>query len=405
MYRLKSFVVGVVICTGFYTSQAQVTTVKQLLGARNVITTAVPFLTITPDARAAGMADCGVATSPDVNSMHFNAAKYAFVEKKAGLGISYTPWLRQLVPDVSISYLSVYGKIDNVSTAALTLRYFSLGSIQFTDEFGASLGDQKPNEFAIDGGYARKLSEKFSMGVALRFIYSNLVPNLPSNGAPPVHAGVSGAGDISAFYTDDTKISGIKTKWTAGASITNMGAKVSYTASANRDFIPTMLRLGASMTGELDQYNSLTIVGEISKLLVPTPPVYYQSVFGGDSIGPGGIKAIEKGKNPNVGVVKGMTQSFYDAPAGFREELKEYDWSFGAEYWYDKQFALRTGFFHEPATKGNRKYFTFGAGLRYNVFGLDFTYLVPLGQQHPLQNTLRFSLLFDFDAFKKQREY
>jgi hypothetical protein len=405
MQRLKSFVVGVIICTGYYASEAQITSRNQLLGSRNVITTAVPFLTITPDARAAGMADCGVATSPDVNSMHFNPAKYAFVEKKAGLGISYTPWLRQLVPDVSISYLSVYGKIDNFSTAALTLRYFSLGSIQFTDEFGASLGDQKPNEFAIDGAYARKLSEKFSMGVALRFIYSNLVPNLPSVGATQVKPGVSGAGDISAYYTDDTKLSGIKTKWTVGGDISNMGAKVSYTTSANRDFIPTMLRLGGSLTGELDQYNALTVTGEITKLLVPSLPAYYKNVQGSDSLGPDGKPIIQYGKNPNVGVVKGMTQSFYDAPGGFREELKEYNWAMGVEYWYDKQFALRTGFFHEPSTKGNRQYFTFGAGLRYNVFGLDFTYLVPIGQQHPLSNTLRFSLLFDFDAFKKQREY
>jgi len=407
MIKIKHFVLG---ATAFATAfkiqgQTNITSRNQLLGSRNVITTAVPFLTITPDARAAGMADCGVATYADVNSMHFNPSKYAFVEKKGGLGVSYTPWLRQLVPDVSLSYLSLYGKIDNQSAAALTMRYFSLGSIQFTDEFGASLGDQKPNEFAIDGAYARKLSDKFSMGVALRFIYSNLVPNLPTVGTATVKAGISGAGDISAYYKDDTKISGRKTIYAFGATIQNMGAKISYTNSQNKDFIPTTLRLGASANMELDQYNTLMVTAEITKLLVPTLPSYYKGVDGSDSIGPGGAKVIQYGKDANVGVVKGMYQSFYDSPGGFKEELKEYNWSAGAEYWYDKQFAIRTGFFHEPLTKGNRKYFTFGAGLRYNVFGLDFTYLVPLAQQHPLQNTLRFSLIFDFDAFRKQREY
>jgi hypothetical protein len=407
MYNLKQIVLGALACTTILAAQGQtkITSKNQLLGSRNVITTAVPFLTITPDARAAGMADCGVATFADVNSMAFNPAKYAFVEKKGGLGISYTPWLRQLVPDVSLSYISVYGKIDAVSAAALTMRYFSLGSIQFTDDYGASLGDQKPNEFAVDGAYARKLSDKFSMGVALRFIYSNLVPNLPSPGSPPVNAGVSGAGDISAYYKDDTKISGRKTTYAFGAIIQNMGAKISYTNAQHKDFIPTTLRLGASANMELDQYNMLMITAEVSKLLVPTLPYYLKNNRGEDSLDAQGHPVIQYGKNANVGVVKGMYQSFYDAPGGFKEELKEYNWSIGAEYWYDKQFALRTGFFHEPLTKGNRKYFTFGAGLRYNVFGLDFTYLVPLGQQNPLQNTLRFSLIFDFDAFKKQKEY
>jgi hypothetical protein len=285
------------------------------------------------------------------------------------------------------------------------MRYFSLGSIQFTDDFGASLGDQKPNEFAIDGAYSRKLSDNFSMGVALRFIYSNLVPNLPSIGASTVKAGVSGAGDISAYYKDNTKISGMKTTYAFGANIQNMGAKISYTNSQNKDFIPTTLRLGASGNMELDQYNMLMLTAEFTKLLVPTLPSYFSNISGSDSIGPDGKKPIQFGKDANVGVVKGMYQSFYDAPGGFKEEMREYNWSLGAEYWYDKQFALRTGFFHEPMTKGNRKYFTFGAGLRYNVFGLDFTYLVPIGQQHPLQNTLRFSLVFDFDAFGKEREY
>lgn len=406
MFRQRIIVLGALVCSTVYTlkGQANLSSRSQLLGQRNVITTAVPFLTITPDARAAGLADCGVATSPDANSMHFNPAKYAFIEKKGGLGVSYTPWLRQLVPDVSLSYISLYGKLDEMSAGALTMRYFSLGSIQFTDDFGASLGEQKPNEFAIDGAYSRKLSDKFSMGVALRFIYSNLVPSLPSAGSITVKPGVSGAGDISAYYTDETKISGLNSRWAVGAIISNMGAKITYTTSANRDFIPTTLRLGGSLSTDFDQYNTLMVTAEVNKLLVPTLPVYVKTASGADST-LNGKKVIDRGKDYNVGVVKGMYQSFYDAPGGFREEMKEYNWSLGAEYWYDKQFAIRSGFFHEPSTKGNRKYFTFGAGLRYNVFGLDFTYLVPVGQQHPLQNTLRFSLLFDFDAFKKQREY
>lgn len=380
---------------------AQVTSKNQLSGQQNVITTSVPFLTITPDARHAGMGDAGTATSPDAYSLHFNAAKLAFIERKGGMSISYTPWLRQLVPDVSLSYLTGYGRIDDKSAFSGSLRYFSLGNIAFTDDFGASLGNFNPYEFAIDGAYARKLSENFSVGVALRFIYSNLAGNLPIPGGSTTKPGVSGAGDVSAYYTKDTKVAGKKAVYSFGGIISNLGAKVTYTTSVNRDFIPAMLRLGGYYKMDIDQYNTIAITADINKLLVPTQPIYYVNAQGDDSIA-NGKRVIQYGKDPNVGVIAGAFQSFGDAPGGFKEEMKEINVMGGLEYWYDKQFAARMGYFREPSTKGNRQYLTFGAGLRYNVFGLDFAYLVPIQQRHPLENTLRFSLHFDFDAFKKQ---
>lgn len=377
---------------------------SQLDGRQNTITTAVPFLMITPDARAGGMGDVGVATPNDMNAIHWNASKLAFMEKNGGVSVSYTPWLRQLVPDVSLSYLSLYGKINDRSTIGGSLRYFSLGEIQFTDFTGNSLGNYNPNELAVDLAYAQKLSDQFSVGVAFRYIYSNLAggANLSQN---PIKAGTSFAGDITAYYNNKTRIEGYKVNYAFGAAITNIGNKITYTTAQQENFIPVNFRLGGYGQVEIDKYNTIAFTMDFNKLLVPTPPVYEYDASGKPVIDPGtGKYKIKSGKDNNVPLVQGMIQSFSDAPGGVKEELEEINISTGMEYWYDKQFALRAGYFHENKYKGNRKYMTLGAGLRYNVFGLDVAYLISFQQRNPLDNTLRFTLTFDFDAFKKQKE-
>jgi len=369
----------------------------------NTITTAVPFLMIAPDARGGALGDAGVASTPDANSMHWNPAKYAFIEKQMGFAISFSPWLRKLVNDIYLGYLTGYYKIDDRQTVAVGLRYFSLGEILFTDEIGNPLNYYSPYEFAIDGTYARKFSEKWSGGVAGRFIYSNLTQGQFVGGAES-SAGISVAADVAIYYEDDIEMGAIDGKFAWGLNISNIGTKISYSqTNIEKDFIPTNFRIGPSLTINLDEYNTMSFMLDVNKLLVPTPPIYQRDDSTGQFItGPDGEKIIEKGMDPEVSVVQGMIQSWYDAPGGFSEELREFSFGGGVEYWYNKLFAIRGGFFYEDKTKGNRKFFTLGAGLRYNVFSIDFAYLIPLEQQNPLENTLRFSLLFDFDAFKSQ---
>lgn len=366
-----------------------------LLGQINTITTAVPFLVISPDARAGGMGDAGVASSADANSIHWNASKLAFVDKKMGFAISYTPWLRKLVPDINLAYVSFYNKLKGDQTIGASLRYFSLGNITFTDNTGNEIGQFNPAEYAFDLAYARKLSEKFSGAIALRYIHSNLTGGiLVENNA--TKAGNSVAADISATYMDtDVEIGGKDATFAFGLNISNIGAKISYTETGIKDFIPINLRLGPALTLKLNDYNELTFLLDFNKLLVPTPPIY------ADSMDSNGDQLILFGKNPDVSVPSGIFNSFSDAPDGGSEELKEVNIAGGIEYWYDKQFAFRAGYFYEHADKGNRKYFTLGAGLKYNVFGLDFAYLIPTDQRNPLENTLRFTLLFDFNSLKK----
>jgi hypothetical protein len=376
---------------------AQVSSFKDsLLGQVNTITTAVPFLLISPDARAGGMGDNGVATSPDANSIHWNPSKLAFIEKDIGFSVSYTPWLRELVNDINLAYLSGYKKLKGDQTIALSLLYFSLGNIDFTNETGDKTGQYNPNEWAVDAAYARKLGEDFSGGLALRYIYSNLTGGQSITSANiSTHAGTSVAADLSGYYRHELDLSGKKALLAAGLDISNIGTKISYTESGVKDFIPTNFRLGANLKLDLDQYNTLAFGADMNKLLVPTPPVY-----GPDS---GGQRVIIAGKDPaNISVAQALFSSWNDAPAGFSEEVKEINYSLGMEYWYDKQFAIRAGYFHEAATKGNRQFFTIGAGLKYNVFGLDFAYLIPTVQRNPLANTLRFTLTFDFDGLKKE---
>jgi hypothetical protein len=382
----------------------------------NTITTAVPFLLIAPDTRAGGLGDAGVATTPDANSMHWNPAKYSFIDNDLGVSISYTPWLRQLVRDMNLAYLSGYKKIDEVNTISASLLYFDLGSITFRTEYNELIRDFNPNEFAVDFGYSRLLSEKFSGAVALRYIYSNLTGGV-SIGTEQTYPGMTVASDVAFYYfNDEMEIGGYSGTLMWGVNISNIGAKISYTSNENRDFIPTNFRAGVGYKMEIDEYNSFLFTVDFNKLLVPTPPVYYgtgEITADGDTVKTSG--QIKYGKNPNISVPAALFSSWADAPGVtdglggtygspkvFREELAEINVSAGLEYWYDKQFALRMGYFHENTYKGNRKYFTFGAGLKMNVFGLDFSFLVPTTQRNPLQNTMRFTLTFDIAGLSEE---
>jgi hypothetical protein len=365
----------------------------------NVITTAVPFLLISPDARAGGMGSVGVSTTADAYSMYWNPAKYAFIEKDFGFGIGYVPWLRDVVNDMGLASVAGFKRFGDKQAIAGSLRFFSMGEVMFTNDVGQELGAVKPNEWTIDGTYARKFSRVFSGAVAARFIYSNLVP-IDYN-KYDVRPGISIAADIAVYYHKELEIKGLKSAWiSAGLDISNIGAKISYSSSSTlSDFIPTNMRLGPTFTMDLDDYNRLSFSIDLNKLLVPTPPIYYP-----DSVNANGEKVIEKGMDPDVSPVKGMIQSFYDAPYGFKEEMQEITFGVSTEYWYNKLFAIRAGYFYESKYKGDRQYFNLGAGLRYNVFGLDFSYLIPLQNNNPLQNTLQFTLLFNFDPVKKSKK-
>jgi len=366
------------------------TSSKQSIGILqlNTITTAVPVLMICPDTRAGGMGEAGVATSADANSMHWNPSKYAFAERSGGVSMSYTPWLKNLVPDINLAYLSGFKKLNNGQTVAATLRYFSLGNIDFTDINGNNIGSFKPAEFAFDMAYARKLSENFSGGIAVRYIYSNLAGIA---GGENYRAGQSAAADISATYRKPNIAMGDKKSTiNIGMNVSNIGAKISYNKSGKKDFLPTNLKLGTAWEIDLDSYNKITFALDVNKLLVPTPALYYTDPKTGN------ITTI--GQPSDVGITQGIFQSFQDAPGGGKEEIKEINYAGGLEYWYDNVFAIRTGYFWESQIKGNRKFLTLGFGLKYNVFHLDGAYLIPQNRQNsPLANTFRFTLAFDFD--------
>ncbi len=391
MIRIIPIIIALVFVLGLSNNvKGQATT-----SGANTITTAVPFLSITPDSRAGGMGDAGVGTTPDLNSQHWNPAKYVFMESDMGISLSYSPWLRNLVDDINLAYLVGYKKIDEMQTVSSSLRYFSLGDIVFTSEFNEYMGQQSPNEFAIDLGYTRLLSEIFSGSVAVRYIRSDLTGGQLINGVES-HAGNTYAADVAFYLYNEFRANRKDNIISAGINIQNIGAKISYTDGTVKDFIPTMLKLGAAYTTEMDQYNSFSFAIEANKLLVPTPPKDTIGFNEGEVIFPGGV-------NSDKSTIAGIFSSFTDAPGGFSEELQEINLSLGIEYWYNKQFALRAGYFYEHENKGNRKFLTAGAGLRLNVFALDFSYLLPTEQNHPLANTLRFTLSFDVDAFSNQR--
>ncbi len=397
----KSFLIsaGLLFLTGLST-QAQLTTQTERAQQvqLNTITTAVPFLMIAPDSRSGALGDAGVALSPDANLVHWNPSKLAFLEEDLEFSFSYSPWLRALVNDMNLGYLTFAKKLSKTQGIGGSLRYFTLGKISFTDETGAAIRDFKPAEYALDVSFGQKLSERFSGGIAARFVNSNLTGGTSVGGADS-KPGRSFAVDVAGFYTnDDMKIGDFPTTLNIGFNISNIGAKMRYTNTDQYDFIPTNLKFGTALSLELDDYNDLGFTVDFNKLLVPTPAIY-------DNDG-----VLLAGKSADVGTAQGMIQSFTDAPgvynpetgevdAGsvFKEELREVNIGGGLEYWYDKQFAFRSGYFYEHYTKGNRQYITLGAGLKYQVLTIDMSYLISTTQNNPLANTLRFTLRFTLD--------
>jgi len=347
----------------------------------NVVTTAVPFLRISPDARAAGMGDLAIATSPDANSSFWNLAKVPFNTSKGGISASYTPWLKEILNDVYLAAVAGYYKFDDQQALSGSLRYFSLGQIQFTDGLGNPLNEYRPREFGVDVGYSRKLSEKSGIGVGLKYIYSNLAEGPVAGNNYKAASAV--AGDLAYFYNGQNEQG---QGWAFGAVLSNLGSKISYTDNADqKDYIPANLGLGTTYTRIFNEQNKLAFGVDINKLLVPTPPL--------------NPTAADLQEYRNKSVIGSWFSSFGDAPDGFSEEIKEFQVSLGAEYTYNNQFSLRAGYFHEDKTKGNRRYFTMGVGVKYQSFGLNFSYLLPSGNgvdRNPLSNTLRFSVLFDF---------
>jgi len=388
---LLSFILG----TGTVVS-GQINLKKINGGDLNAISTAVPFITITPDSRAGALGDAGVATKPDMNSQHWNVAKYAFIERDGGISVSYTPWLKELgIDDINLAYLSTFYKPTQDQVISGSLRYFSLGQIVFTNDQGDIIKPVRPFEMAVDAGYSRLFSDNFSGGITFRYIHSNLTMNYDTDSRP----GIAVASDLGFYYQDDVRLSGGNDGGYAfGFALTNLGTPISYSDDSEVVPLPSTMRLGGRFDYEIDDYNSMSFMLEFNKLLVPTPPE-----MEGDS--------VVRGYPQPESIVLGMIQSFYDAPgisypdgtysSSFREELAEIMISTGVEYWYSNQFAIRAGYFHESSIKGNRKYFTLGVGLKLNVFALDFAYLVPInGQASPLYNTLRFTLGFDFESLK-----
>lgn len=391
----KLFIVAVVLVSFSVDIFSQSTT---LIGQElNAITTGVPFLTIAPDARSGAMGDAGVASSPDANSIHWNPAKYAFIDQDVSLNLSYIPWLRHLVKDINFQNLSGSYKLSDNQVIAASLMYFSLGSIDFTNEFGDIIvPGYRPNEFSLDAAYALKLSKNLSGGIAFRYVHSNLTGGIPAGGSgSATKPGNAVAGDISMFYTKNIKLENKNGKFNFGLNISNLGSKISYSEDKYYDdFLPANIRVGASYTLELDDYNTITAMLDINKLLVPTPQLIVKDNDGNP------IDTL--GMDNDVSVPVGIFHSFYDAPGGFREEMHELMYSAGLEYWYMKQFAIRAGYFDEHATKGNRKYFTIGIGVKLNVLNFDFAYVVPTaGRQNPLANTLRFTLGFNMANLNK----
>ena len=373
----------------------------------NTITTAAPFLLIAPDSRAGGMGDMGVATSADNYSQHHNPSKYVFNEDVFGIGIAYSPWLNKLVNDIHLAYLSTFWKITDNDAIAFSLRYFSLGDIQFTNEKGDNLYRANPNEFAMDFTYSRKLSKIVSMAVTPRFVYSNLGTGFQSQSTGyEMKAGLAGAVDISLFVNKEfMHRTGLQSSnLMFGVNISNIGNKISYTTEKKRDFLPCNLRLGLSYAMMFDEYNKLAVNVEAGKLLVPTPTLRDTTGKGNDRGYYGNGKDLD-----NVNPISGIGRSFGDGAGGynrnpkgcFNEEMREITWAFGVEYSYRDILFVRAGSFLENKYKGNRKFATVGVGIKYSIFAIDVCYLFPFTQHHPLENTLRFSLTFMLKSFNK----
>lgn len=373
----------------------------------NANLTAMPFLRIVPDARGGGMGDAGIALSGNANSMHYNASSMVFAEKNSSMSATYTPWLQDLnINDVYMAYLSGYKKLDDLQSVGVSLRYFSLGLINYRDASGIDNGDGKPREFEGAVSYARKLGDNLSASVTGKYLFSALAPNTSVNGIQ-VFPASSFAADIGVTYKKKLRLGEKKSELTLGGSMTNLGAKITYTRDSLRDFIPTNLGIGGGLKIDLDDYNSLTFTLDMNKLMVPTGVArFLRNSDGTTSINPEYSKDGDSNADfRQKSLFDGVFGSFTDAPGGFKEELQEINYSFGVEYWYDKQFAVRAGYFWEHPLKGDRKYYTAGVGLKYNVFDIDISYLVPgNNRRSPLDNTLRFGLTFELgnaEAFDK----
>lgn len=358
----------------------------------NPINTGVTSLSIAPDSRGSGMGDVGVATDPDVNSQYWNPAKYPFTINRAGVSLSYTPWLRQLVNDIYLANVAGYYRIGDNQAISSSLRYFSLGEVPITPSDGSNVGGYtiKPNEFAFDVAYSRMLSQNLSAAVALRFIYSDLAYREREDITP----GTAFAADLALYYNKYVILGQRECNWALGMNISNIGSKISYDNGGSSEFLPTNLRLGTSLMLPIDDYNTFSISADINKLLVPSRPL--KGIDEDDDAYRDRLQRDYRDLSPITGIFK----SFSDAPGGFKEELKEIQWSIGAEYTYHQQFSVRGGYHYENEFKGNRKYFSMGAGFKMSVFSLDAAYLISTAQSNPLDQTLRFSLSFDLDGIK-----
>ena len=362
----------------------------------NPIYTAVPFLTITPDSRHGAMGDVGAATSPDANSQYMNPSKFAFAGDKWGFALSFTPWLRRLVSDVNLAYLSGFYQLDPTQAIGTSLRYFSMGAINLVGVDKTHLGTISPGEFALDFSYSRRLSDYFSGGVSLRYIRSDLGGGTGGTqvGAESYSAGNAFATDVSGYYHHTVGGEDSKKMIAVGVNFSNIGSKISYNQGSTKEFLPANLRLGTTYTTVLNDSSSIAISVDLNKLMVPTPN------YRVDNTG-----NVVQDNNLNQSVISSVFSSFTDAPGGMKEELQEVAISLGAEYWYKKQFAVRGGYFNESQYKGNRKYFTAGVGVKLNIASIDIAYLIPVVHNNPLANTIRFTLLFNMDSFLKRKKF
>lgn len=377
-------------CFALFALTEQANAQKTSVTGANYISTAVPFLSITPDSRAGAMGDTGVATSPDHNSMFWNAAKYSFTESEAGVGASYTPWLREVIDDMSIAYLTGYYSLDKYQTIAASFRYFSLGEILFQENQNDIAIKKNPYELAFDIAYSRRLSDNLSGAITFRYIFSDISQGGVNNVSESANAF---AADLSIYHRKEYGSQYNPSVWSWGVNISNIGSKISYSDDSEKEFIPTNLRIGTAYKHQIDQYNSITVSADMNKLLV--------SSSSGRTIDEGDDAL---GSNLNdKSVINGIFSSFSDAPGGMGEEFKEITLGLGLEYWYQNQFAIRTGYFYEHENKGNRKFYTAGVGVKLSMFDLDFSYLIPSSQNNPLQNTLRISISANLDLKSNRR--
>jgi hypothetical protein len=404
---MKKYILALLTVSLFNITNAQETVIIPNSADSRVITTGVPFLLIASDARAAGMGDVGVATSADANSQQWNPAKYAFSLSKSGIGVNYTPYLSRLVNDIFLGNFTYFNRLNERSAFAVSFKYFSLGEIEIVqDEFSEALIEQ-PNELTFDASYSLRLADQFSMAVALRYLRSDLrIQAVDANASAASSIGV----DIAGFYqSEEEAYDSFNGRWRGGFAIQNLGPKIKYDDGGRENFLPTTLRLGGGFDFIFDDYNKLAVTAEVTKLLVPTPPVRGTRIEYNESGDTPGFQEDEDevleeeanyiiaGQENNVGFGKGIFQSFGDAPGGFSEELKEFTWSLGAEYTYQDSFAFRAGYFNESEEKGARKFFALGAGFKYTTINIDLSYLFSASKiQSPLENTLRFSLVFNF---------